>query len=120
MSGKRSPELQQDDIDLIALLERSISFFKKYKWIFFAAIVIGLLLGFIRYRSLPVSYKSRLILQSTILSNQNNIQIVTYWNTLLKNRQYDYLAGIFMCKKDILPEVKDIQADEIQKIFTPV
>jgi hypothetical protein len=120
MSGKRSPELQQDDIDLIALLERSISFFKKYKWIFFAAIVIGLLLGFIRYRSLPVAYKSRLILQSTILSNQNNIQIVTYWNTLLKNRQYDYLAGIFMCKKDILPEVKDIQADEIQKIFTPV
>jgi hypothetical protein len=120
MSGKRSPEHQQDDIDLIVLLERSISFFKKYKWVFIAAIVIGLLLGFIRYRSLPVAYKSRLILQSTILSNQNNIQIVTYWNTLLKNRQYDYLAGIFMCKKDILPDVKDIKADEIQKIFIPV
>jgi uncharacterized membrane-anchored protein YhcB (DUF1043 family) len=102
------------------LLERSISFFKKYKWVFIGGIVIGLLLGFLRYRSLPVAYKSRLILQSAMLSNQNNIQIATYWNTLLKNRQYDYLAGIFMCKKNILHKVKDIKADEIQKIFTPV
>jgi hypothetical protein len=115
----KSPELQRDDIDLVALLERGISFFKKYKWLFLAAIVIGLLLGFVRYRSFPVAYKSRLVLQSITLSNQNNIQITAYWNALLKSGQYTDLAGIFNCKEDILYKVKDIKADEIQKIFTP-
>jgi hypothetical protein len=110
---------QSDDIDLIALLERTILFLKKYKWLFVAAIVIGLLAGYTRYRSLPVYYKSRLILQSVILSNQNNIQIVGYWNMLFKSRQYADLAEIFNCKKDILDKVKDIKAAEIQKIFTP-
>jgi hypothetical protein len=49
----KSPGLRQDDIDLIALLERSMSFFKKNKWVFLSAIVVGLLLGYLRYRSLP-------------------------------------------------------------------
>lgn len=120
MNGdSKNTGLQRDDIDLIVLLERAISFFKKYKWLFVAAIVIGLLAGYVRYRSLPVYYKSRLILQSVVLSNQNNIQIVAYWNTLLGNGQYTDLTEVFNCKKDILNKVKEIKADEIQKIFTP-
>ena len=85
----KNTELQHDDIDLIVLLQRGISFFKKHKWIFIAATVTGLLLGFLRYRSLSPIYQSRFILQSTILSNQNAIQIVTNWNALLKNREID-------------------------------
>ncbi|MGZ8553386.1 MAG: hypothetical protein ACXWV8_08270 [Chitinophagaceae bacterium] len=120
MSGdSKNTGPRRDDIDLIVLLERAISFLKKYKWLFVAAIIIGLLAGYTRYRSLPVYYKSRLILQSVILSNQNNIQIVKYWNMLLKSRQYTDLAEVFNCEKDILDNLKDIKAEEIQKIFTP-
>lgn len=108
-----------DDIDLIVLLERVVSFFKKNKWIFIAAVITGLLTGFLRYRTLPPIYKSRLILQSTILSNQNAIQIITNWNALLKGREYAELAAAFNCKEDILAKVKEIKAEEIQKIFTP-
>ena len=120
MSGDtKKPELRDDDIDLIALLERVISFFKKYKWIFIAAIIVGLLTGFLRYRTLPPIYKSKLILQSTILSNQNAIQIIANWNALLKSGEHSELAEIFNCKEDILNKVKEIKAEEIQKIFTP-
>jgi len=120
MSGNtKTPELRNDDIDLIVLLERAISFFKKYKWIFITAIAAGLLAGFLRYRTLPAVYKSRLILQSTILSNQNAIQIITNWNALLKGREYEELAAAFNGKEDILKKVKEIKAEEIQKIFTP-
>lgn len=115
----KNPELRKDDIDLIVFLERSISFFKKYKWIFIAAAIIGLVAGFVWYRSLPRVYKSRLILQSTILSNQNSIQIVANWNALLKSREHTELAATLNCTEDILHKVKEIKAEEIQKIFTP-
>ena len=120
MSGDQNKtNIQPDDVDLIALLERSILFFKKYKWIFLAAILLGLLLGFLRYRSLPAVYKSRLILQSTILSNQNAIQIVANWNALLKSTEQIDLTVTFNCREGILHKVKQIKAEEIQKIFTP-
>lgn len=115
----KNPELRNDDIDLVVLLERSISFLKKYKWVFIAAAIIGLVAGFLCYRSLPKVYKSRLILQSTILSNQNAIQIVTNWNALLKSGEHTELAAAFNCKEDMLNKVKEIKAEEIQKIFTP-
>jgi hypothetical protein len=118
-ANPKDTQLRHDDIDLIVLLQRGISFFKKHKWIFIAATVTGLLLGFLRYRSLSPIYQSRLVLQSTILSNQNAIQIVTNWNALLKSREYTELATIFKCKSDMLHKVKEIKAEEIQKIFTP-
>ena len=120
MSGNpQKMNLRPDDIDLIALLERSLSFFKKYKWIFFAAILVGLLAGYMRYRSLPTVYKSKLILQSSILSNQNAIQIISNWNALLGSGEYTELGKLFNCKEDILEKTKQLKAEEIQKIFTP-
>lgn len=115
----KNTEHRQDDIDLIALLERSISFFKKNKWIFLSAILVGLLLGFWRYRSLPVVYKSRMVMQSIVLTNQNDIQIVANWDAVLKSRDYPELFSIFNLDENILQKVKQIKAEEIQKIFTP-
>lgn len=115
----KNPGLRQDDIDLIALLERSISFFKKNKWIFLLAILVGLLLGYLLYRSLPVVYKSRLVIHSFVLTNQNDIQIVANWNAVLKGGDYAALVNTFNLDEDILCKVKQIKAEEIQKIFTP-
>ena len=117
--GTQKSNFRHDDIDLIVFLERGISFLKKYKWVFIAATVVGLLAGFLWYRSLPPVYKSRLILQSTILSNQNAMQIVANWNALLKSGEHTALGAIFNCKEDVLGKVKEIKAEEIQKIFTP-
>jgi uncharacterized protein involved in exopolysaccharide biosynthesis len=116
---KSQHHLRRDEIDLLALLERSVSFFKVYKWLFTGATVLGLLLGFLCYYSLPVHYKSRLVLQSTLLSNQNNIQIVTNWNSMLKNDEQAYLSNLFNCPEAVVHKVKRLKADEIQKIFTP-
>lgn len=118
-ANPKNTELHHDDIDLIVLLQRGILFFKNHKWIFIAATATGLLLGFLRYHSLPPIYQSRLILQSTILSNPNAIQIVTNWNALLKSREYTELAATFKCSADMLYKVKEIKAEEILKIFTP-
>lgn len=109
---------RQDDIDLIALLEGSVLFFRKYKWVFLVAIIAGLLLGYLRYRALPTVYKSRMIVQSTIITNQNGIQIVANWNQVLRSGDYAALAKIFNLGEDIICKAKQVKAEEIQKIFT--
>ena len=119
MDDQRKADLKRDDIDLLALLERGLSFFSRYKWLFIIAIATGLLLGYLRYSSLPTLYKSRLVLQSTQLTNQNNIQIIANWNNLLKSHDHDILASKLNCKPELLKKVKELKADEIQKIFTP-
>ena len=125
-------QTRADDIDLLALLERGIFFFRRNRWILLTGILIGLLLGFLRYSSLPTVYKSRMILGSsllssqpniqfvgsTVLSNQNNIQIVGTWNALLKSGEYGELATVFNIPPNDLPAVRQIKAEEIQKIFT--
>jgi hypothetical protein len=115
----KTPGFRQDDIDLIALLERSISFFKKNKWVFLSAAVVGLLLGYLRYRSLPVVYKSRMVMHSFILTNQNDKQIAASWDAVLKSGDYAAITSTFDLDENILKKVKQIKAEEIQKIFTP-
>jgi len=111
-------QTRSDDIDLLALLERSILFFRRNKWIFLTGTLFGLLLGYLRYSFLPTVYKSRMILGASLLSNQNYIQIADTWNALLKSGEPETLAALFHMPGNELQKVKQIKAEEIQKIFT--
>jgi hypothetical protein len=114
----KKPDSAPDDIDLLLLLERSLLFFKKYRWVFIIAIVTGISAGIFMYSYLPNIYKSRLIVHSFLLTNQEEIQIVANWNELLKKKEYAELAGAFNCPENIFGKLKQIKAEEIQKVFT--
>ena len=58
-------------------------------------------------------------MQSIVLTNQNDIQIVANWDAVLKSGDYPALFRIFNLGENILTKVKQIKAEEIQKIFTP-
>jgi hypothetical protein len=107
-----------DDIDLLLLIERCMLFFRKYKWAFIIAIVAGLSLGIFAYSALPKIYQSRLIIHSFTLTNQEQIQIMENWNALLKKKEYAVLAANLNCREHILSRVKQMKAEEIQKVFT--
>ncbi len=111
-------DINRDEIDLLALLDRSFAFLKRYKWLFLTGTLTGLFLGFLRFNSLPAVYKSRLVLQSSFTTNQNNIQIVSNWNNLLRNGNDESLAGILNIPVGLLQKVKGLKAEEIQKIFS--
>jgi hypothetical protein len=118
-SPGRPLDSDSDDIDLLLLLERCLIFFKKYKWVFLIAILLGIGSGLYMYRSLPKVYKSRMVLHSFLLTNQELITIAGNWNDLLKRHEYASLAQIFHCPESLLYRVKQIKTQEIQKIFTP-
>jgi hypothetical protein len=108
-----------EDIDLLLLIERVILFFRKYKWIFIVAGLLGISIGIFSYLALPKIYKSKLILHSFILTNQEEIQIINNWNDLLNKNEHAELAGIFHCPEKILYPVRQMKVEEILKVFSP-
>jgi hypothetical protein len=115
---KNTPE-SSENIDLLLLVERTILFFKRYKWTFIICAMLGIGLGVFGYIKIPNTYKSRLILHSFFLSNQEHIGVIDNWNALIKRKEYDDLAAALGCDKKILVKLKKIQGSEIQKVFTP-
>ncbi len=117
-TNSNNPGNPPEDIDLLALIERTVLFFRKYKWIFLVAVILGLGGGFLTWLKLPRVYKSRMILHSFTLSNQDYIEVVNNWNSLLGKGDMEILASSFGIPRDVLGKVKQIKGNEIQKVFT--
>jgi hypothetical protein len=60
-----------------------------------------------------------MLVHSYILSNEEEIQIIDNWNDLLKKKEYTALAATFHCRENILFPLKQMKAEEIQKVFSP-
>lgn len=119
-AGSKNTTASPDDIDLLLLIERGVLFFRKNKWIYIIAILLGLLSGFFIYNFLGNIYKSRLVVHSFILTNQEQIQVVENWDELLQKKEYTELATAFNCPENILYKLKRIKADEIQKVSAAI
>ncbi|HET9429633.1 MAG TPA: hypothetical protein VFO70_00590, partial [Chitinophagaceae bacterium] len=119
MNALSNRKRESEDIDLLVLAGRAILFFRNYRWIFLAAIVLGLGFGYLAYLQQPKVYKSRLILHSFTLSNLDYIQVIDNWNRLLNKKETAFLASRFNIPEKVLQEVKEMKAAEIQKVFTP-
>lgn len=117
INGQETPS---EDIDLFLLIERSILFFRKYRLVFFAAVLLGLSMGVCFFWIIPKTYKSRMIVHSFLLTNPEEIQIANNWNELLKKKEYTALAATLNCSENTLHKVKRIKAEEIQQVFSQV
>jgi uncharacterized protein involved in exopolysaccharide biosynthesis len=111
--------LPPEDIDLLALAERILAFFQRFRWLLLLGVAAGLLGGFLTYKKLPKVYQSRMILHSFTLSNEDYIQVIDNYNRLLKRHEVDALATTFGISKSTINRVKEIKANQIQKVFTP-
>ena len=85
---------------------------------FLTAVVLGLACGFLAYRSLANVYKSKLVLHSFLLTNPDQIQLVSNWAALLSNGEHIMLAETWNCPMEVVTKLKRIKAEEIQKVFT--
>ncbi len=116
---QRDPLLQNEDIDLLALAERTIGFFGRFKWLLMAFLIGGLSIGLLIWKNLPTVYSSRMILHSFTLSNEDLIQVVDNYNRLLKKGEHKELAETMNMPVASLQKLKQIKASQIQKVFTP-
>ena len=118
MRNGKAQNIASDDIDLINIAERAFLFFRRYRIAFIIATVAGIALGCLRYYTSGETYKSRLILHSSFLTNLEEIEIITYWNELLKRHEYTALAQSFNYDENMLHAVLSIEGSEILKNYS--
>jgi hypothetical protein len=118
MRNGKAQNIASDDIDLINIVERAFLFFRRYRTTFMVAIIAGIALGCLRYYTSGKIYKSRLILHSSFLTNLEEIEIINYWNELLKRNEYGALAQSFNCDEKTLHNVVSIEGSEILKNYS--
>jgi len=106
-----------DELDLIVLFEKLISFLKRFAKILIGFTLIGIIAGLLLFFSAPRNYPSTLVLHSYTLSNLENIEIIESWEQLLKKREYNELATTLNCSPDILKKISRIKTEEIQKLY---
>jgi hypothetical protein len=118
MRNGKAQDIASDDIDLINIAERAFLFFRKYRVALIIATVAGIALGCFRYYTSGKIYKSRLILHSSFLTNLEEIEIINYWNELLKRNEYTALSQSFNCDETMLRDVVSIEGSEILKNYS--
>ena len=106
-----------DELDLIVLVEKLVSFIRRFFMILRGFTVLGILAALIIFLSTPRKYTSELVLHSYILTNLENIQIIENWKDLLKKKEYSTLAVIWNCPADIPKKVSKMSTEEIQKLY---
>lgn len=120
MSVTRLPgEQMNDDLDLVTLAEKVVSFFRSYGKTILVFSLAGILTGFLFYAFAPKTYASSLLLHSYTLTNTEQINIIENWNALLKNEEFKTLAGHFNCDEEMVKKIIRIRASEIQKLYIP-
>jgi hypothetical protein len=108
-----------DELDLLVLLEKAISFFSHYGKLLAGVALAGMLAGGFLFWKLPNTYTSTLLLQPVMLTSPEQIKIVDSWAALLKKKEYAVLAAQWQIHPGTLKKLSSITVEEIQKTFSP-
>src|SRR5690242_9426991 len=100
-----SKNATNDDIDLIGLLERIYLYVRRFRVVFLVATAAGIIVGCISFFVSPKMYQSKLILHSSYLTNQEELEIIDYWNQLLQRHEKSVLAPILNCPENLLSKL---------------
>jgi hypothetical protein len=110
-------KIHPDELDVIALIQKGLSFFDHFKIILLSFSVAGLASGLYFYFDSPRQYSTRLIAHSMFLSNQEEIGIVDNWKALLSKGGKSQLAGVMNCNARVVKKLSSISAEEILKVY---
>jgi len=106
-----------DELDLIPLIQKALAFIYRFRIILSGFFIAGLSLGLYFYFTSPRQYSTRLIVHSMLLSNQEEIEIIDNWNSLLAKGEQAQLARIMNCEKNVTKKLSRISAEEILKVY---
>ena len=106
-----------DDIDLIVVLERISRFLSGNKKTLIITAIVGMICGGVFYYTLPKSYSSTMILRTQVLTNAEEIEIVSDWNNLRSYGEYGLLARTLHCTPELISKLISIKAENISNLL---
>ena len=98
-----------DELDPVILVEKAILFLRNSRNVLLLFALLGLLLGISRFLLSPKIYKSRALLHSIVLTNQEEIEMIDSWNQLLGKGEYQALARLTQAEIPSLKKLKKIE-----------
>jgi len=108
---------KSDELDLMNLIETSISFIRNFGRVLVICTILGLVASIALYMLTPKKYASRLLLHSGILTNQEEIEVIGSWKELLRKGETQTLASNLNCNIGVIKKLSDISAEEVQKLY---
>lgn len=108
---------KSDELDVIVLIQKALSFFDRFKIILLSFPIAGLAIGLYFYLNSPKQYPTRLIVHSRFLSNQEEIEIIDNWKEMLSKRGKNELAAVMNCNAGVIEKLNNISAEEILKVY---
>jgi hypothetical protein len=108
-----------DELDVVALLQNALSFFRHYGKLLLIVALLGMLAGGLRFLTTPNLYSSSLVLKPTLLSDPEQLELINSWSTLLKKRELKVLAREFHVEESLFKKVISITTEELQKSVSP-
>ena len=107
---------KNDDLDLSVLLGKAMRFFKTNGLLILSASLTGLLCGFILNKSLPKYYTSRLLLESTVLNDLEQGELIDNWDLLLTGKSRPLLETAFNCSPETVMSIVGLSAEALPNL----
>lgn len=108
MDTSRPTQNSSDDFELVPLFIRALAFFRRFGKGILLISLLGMIVGGLLYYTLPRSYKATMVLQSSVLSNQQSLQVIDGWDGLVSKRGRPVLARFFGLPMDTLQDLESI------------
>jgi uncharacterized membrane-anchored protein YhcB (DUF1043 family) len=106
-----------DEIDLLKFVEKIVRFFRTNLKFILGGVLIGLVAGILYYIITPKKYNATMIVQSTILTNAEQIEVLKNWNDLVKRGEHEILARFLNTNTGIVTKLHLIEGVEILKLY---
>ena len=119
MTGNQGslPE-KDDDVDLSMLIRKSQKFFKTYGILILISSLTGLFCGFIVHIAFPKYFKTRLLMESTVLNDMEQGEVVDNWNLLLKNiGGSQFLEKEFNCPEKTVKNILFLETESMPNLI---
>lgn len=108
-----STEKRNDEIDLIEVCLKIYIFFKKNFLILFISGIIGGAVGYSTKFYTKNSFESSMLIESYTLSEDIIIEYISNLQTIIADRNYDYLSAKTGSEKEILSDLEIISAERL-------
>jgi hypothetical protein len=108
-----------DELDVAVLLANALHFFRHYGKLIAGVALVGLLAGLVRYWCVPNIYSSSLVLQPTMLTDPEQMELINNWSSMLKEKEFNGLAHELNVDKKLFKKVISIKTEELQKSYAP-
>jgi len=109
---------KNDDLDLLTLFSKVARFLKTYGVLLLIASLTGLLCGFVLNLSLPKYYTTRLLLESTVLNNLEQEELIDNWDILMTaTGGSPLLAKALNCSPETARSIKGLSAEALPNLL---